>query len=122
MNKGLYSKTCELNFNKTSGEDGSIDEHGTDIVSVVSIDDAIHERVTYIKMDIEGAELAALKGAENTIKNYSPVLAICMYHKASDYLDIFNYIRSVNSEYKFFFRHHLNYYAETVLYAIKNEK
>lgn len=69
-------------------------------------------------MDIEGAELDALKGAEKSIRLYKPSLAICIYHKASDYTDIFDYIRSLNSEYKFFIRHHLDYYAETVLYAV----
>ena len=42
------------------------------------------ERVDFIKMDIEGAEQNALKGARGTISTYKPRMAICAYHTASD--------------------------------------
>lgn len=118
VDKGLFSKKCTLSFNKTMEGDGYITEDGTDRIEAISIDQYIKEKVSFIKMDIEGAELEALKGAENTIKQYLPTLAICIYHKPTDYLDIFNYIKSLNSDYKFYIRHHKDYYADTVLYAV----
>ena len=118
VNKGLFSCKKTLRFNKTMGENGCIVDYGNDAVDVISIDEYFKDKVSFIKMDIEGAELEALKGAENTIRQYSPTLAICVYHKPTDYLDIFDYIKSINSDYRFFLRHHRNYYAETVLYAV----
>lgn len=89
-------------------------------VQVVRLDDDIPERdVTFIKMDIEGSELAALRGAEDIIRTCRPKLAICVYHKAADMLDIPLYLHGICPDYRHFvLRHH--YYGirtETVLYV-----
>ncbi len=122
INKGLFSANKTLGFNKTKGDNGCILEHGNNKIDVISIDEYFKEKVAFIKMDIEGAELEALKGAQNIIKKYFPTLAICIYHKPTDYLDIFNYIKTLNKDYKFFLRHYSNYYPETVLYAVLEQK
>ena len=69
-------------------------------------------------MDIEGAELEALKGAEETIKRYRPKLAICVYHKPEDIVEIPKYILNINPDYKLYLRHYSDNAGETVLYAI----
>jgi FkbM family methyltransferase len=74
-------------------------------------------RVDFIKMDIEGAELFALKGAEKTIKKYHPGLAISIYHSLDDFLDIPEYIQSLKMGYKFFIRHFTIHAEETILFA-----
>lgn len=87
--------------------------------SVVKLDDALKgKRVSFIKMDIEGSELEGLEGAEKIIKTQGPKLAICVYHKTSDFWKIPILIRKFNSNYKFRLRHHyyINCYG-TVLYA-----
>ena len=75
------------------------------------------EKVTLIKMDIEGAEYDALKGAEKTIKKDKPRLAISIYHNPSDYWRIYELIHEFSSEYKFAVIHHQNNHLDTVLYA-----
>ena len=57
-----------------------------------------------VKMDIEGAELDALKGMEKMIKKYQPYLAICLYHKEEDLYDIPKYLHTLCSNYRFYFR------------------
>lgn len=69
-------------------------------------------------MDIEGAELQALKGAENIIRRYRPKLAICIYHKPEDLYEIPQFIKSCHSDYKFYIRHYTDIFSELVLYAI----
>ena len=81
------------------------------------MDDVIKEKVTYIKMDIEGAELDTLLGAKKIITQYRPKLAVCIYHKDSDMLNIMEYLQTLNSQYKFYMRHHNCNMTETVLYA-----
>lgn len=93
-------------------EDNGMAVQGLDIDSV-----AEGEKVTFIKMDVEGNELEALKGAKQTIINYRPRLAICIYHKPMDVIEIPAYILSLVPDYKFYIRHYTSHIWETVLYA-----
>jgi len=88
-------------------------------IKTVKLDDILNgEEVTFIKMDIEGAELNALKGAEQTILKYRPRLAISVYHKPEDIWEIPTYILSLHKDYKLYLRHYTLSSSETVLYAI----
>ena len=75
------------------------------------------ECVTLLKMDIEGAEPHALKGATRLIKKQKPTLAICVYHHLSHLWELPLLIKSLVPEYQFFLRHHTNLDNETVFYA-----
>ena len=92
---------------------------GADSIICKRIDD-IHknEKVSLIKMDIEGAEMHALKGAEQIIKKYKPKLMISIYHKLGDMWDIPLYIHDLVPEYKLYIRHHRKSPCDTVLYCI----
>ena len=72
----------------------------------------------FIKMDIEGAELAALEGAQNCIREQHPKLIICVYHKPEDIIEIPAYILSLCPDYKLYLRHYSLGHTETVLYAV----
>lgn len=73
---------------------------------------------TYIKMDIEGAELDALTGAAKIIERNSPVLSVCTYHRQDHLWKIPLLIRSINPSYRFFLRPHLLEVWDLVCYAI----
>jgi len=102
------------------GEDDSNGELGN--IKVYSIDNFISEnkinRVDFIKMDIEGWELDALKGAEKCLKQYKPQLAICVYHKPEDLLNIANYLKMIVPDYKLYLDQKSIGWCETILYAI----
>lgn len=74
--------------------------------------------VSFIKMDIEGAEMGALRGAEELICRCRPDLAICTYHSISDLWEIPLYIHSIVPEYRLYLRHHTPVHYETVCYAV----
>lgn len=76
-----------------------------------------HHCPTYIKMDIEGAELEALKGAKATISKNSPKLAICVYHKPTDIWEIPYWIIKNFPQYTLYLRQH-ELYTDIVLYAV----
>lgn len=88
----------------------------------ITIDDMVEQqdlpRVDFIKMDIEGAEFPALKGAEKTIRKYRPKLAISLYHQLSDFVTIPRFLYDLNLGYDFYLDHHTIYQNETVLFAI----
>lgn len=73
--------------------------------------------ITFIKMDIEGAEKESLFGAKKIIQKYKPKLAICVYHKWEDIYEIPKIIKSFVPEYKIYLRHHSKNLSETVCYA-----
>ena len=75
------------------------------------------ERVDFIKMDIEGHELAALRGAEKTIRRFRPRLAISLYHRWEDYIDIPRYIAGLDLGYKMYLENYTLVDGETILYA-----
>jgi len=74
-------------------------------VKAVKIDTLVEElgleRVDFIKMDIEGAEVDALIGAEKTISQFKPKLAICTYHRPTDPIEIRKILLKYNPNYKF---------------------
>jgi FkbM family methyltransferase len=80
------------------------------------------ERIDFIKMDIEGCELAALKGAQQTIRRYHPKLAICLYHKVDDFTTIPQYLKDAFPFYSFYLGHYSIHAEETVLYAIDHNR
>jgi FkbM family methyltransferase len=120
-NKGLFDKTTQLKFNSLpvvpSGAFVSSD--GKETIDTVSIDEVLDGKpVTFIKLDIEGSELAALAGAKDTITKWKPRMAVCIYHKPSDVIDISLFILSLVPDYKLYIRHYSTYKWETVLYCV----
>ena len=119
--KGLWDCEEQLTFASDCGQGSKItnDESGKFSIMTTSIDAVIKdEKVTFIKLDVEGAELKALQGACNTILNNRPKLAISIYHKAEDIFEIPKYILSLHSDYKLYIRHYQFSDCETILYAI----
>lgn len=91
---------------------------GKDSVACLSLDDLKLIHPTYIKMDIEGSELLALRGAEDMITEHLPILAICVYHLPNDLWKIPNYLHSMYPDYKLFLRRYLDEWCELICYAV----
>lgn len=123
-NEGLFSESMELYLNTENENSDSfhIDEMGTEKIDVLAIDQFTENdrlKVGLIKMDIEGAELEALKGAVNTIRKDRPKLLICLYHKPTDLYEIPLFLEEQFPEHKYsyYLGHHDNSLYETVLYV-----
>lgn len=120
VNAAVYSYNGKIGFSNDSGEMSAIDISGEGAIECRSIDSVLgNQRVDFIKMDVEGSELAALKGASNHIKNDVPILAICIYHKQEDFWTIPQFIKSLNNKYKLFIRPHSSMPTELVLFAVQ---
>lgn len=121
IKKGLSEKEGILCF-RAGGATARIvdDEYDANYKIAVTCIDGVEacKEATWIKMDIEGAEMDALHGAEQTIKRNHPKLTICIYHSDEDMLRIIEYIHDLVPEYKLFVRHHSRSEVETVLYAM----
>lgn len=105
-----------LQFRQTGTMGSRITETGTETVSCVRLDDTV-EHASFIKMDVEGFETRALKGASQLLKKCRPRLAVASYHYAADLLDIAQTIDTLAPGYTFYLRHHFGYFYDTILYA-----
>ncbi len=74
-------------------------------------------------MDIEGAEVSALRGAQKTIEKNIPIMAISIYHRIDDYWMIPQYINNLNLGYELYVRHYWKCTGtDTVLFAIPKSR
>lgn len=125
---GASDKSGKVYFWTYKGASKVVDYPTENSIDVIKIDDINIDRdVTFIKMDIEGSEESALKGAKETISTTMPTLAICVYHKIDDLIRIPHLIENLSrnnpsKKYKFFLRHHSHCELELVLYAIPYDK
>ena len=113
---GLGSAEEVTKFTSGSTRGGRIDNKG-DVEVQITSGDILGIKPTWIKADVEGSEMALLKGFQNTIKKYKPRLSICVYHNSYDLWEIPVYIKSLVPEYRLFLRHHFMNIWESVLHA-----
>lgn len=103
---GSYNRNTTVNFNTKSGRNCAIDENGVP-VQVARADTILcGKKITYAKLDVEGAEKETFEGMENTIKLFKPKLNVAAYHRSEDIFSLILQLYKINPDYKFYLRHH----------------
>lgn len=122
IHAGLHREKGVLRF-KDDGSRGAIFTSDGEIeMPVTTLDDVIGEgRVSYIKMNIEGAEIDALHGGERLIRRERPKLALSVYHRPSDLWRIPEIVKQFDPGYELYLRQHDGGIIETVLYALPKD-
>lgn len=127
-NIAVYDKKTQLVFlrdegeEKVSGRTLEIEGKNDYYVKADSIDNVIGDKkVDMITMDIEGAEIYALYGAQKCINNWQPRLAVSAYHAIDHLWEVPLLIKNINPDYRIFYRHHRWNMHDTVCYAISPE-
>lgn len=106
-NKAVFNKNCKLCFNEnsvSSSANRAVEGKDSNVLAVC-LDDDINEKITMVKMDIEGGEKQALEGMKNHIKTNCPKLLISVYHNNVDLFEIPKQIISYNKNYNLFLRY-----------------
>ncbi len=113
-NGTMYLSSNVLSSISQLSEDGAI------AVPITKIDDDIEEKVTFIKMDIEGGEEEALLGCIEKIKENHPKLALSIYHNHKDMWKLPRIIYEADPSYNFYIRYYGStvFPTEFVLYAV----
>jgi hypothetical protein len=117
----VHSQRQTLRFESASGAGSTISQGGDIEVQADRLDDVVGDLCpTFIKMDIEGAEPDAIRGAGNIVRSNEPTLAVCLYHEREHLWKIPTLIRSINGNYRLYLRRHSDESWETVCYALDN--
>lgn len=116
-NTGLFRNKATLKLDM-QGSASRVSQDGTVAILVDRLDDVLSAVPTFIKMDIEGEEIAALEGARHTILAYHPRLAISVYHRPGDFWKIPQLILSIREDYDVCVRHYTECIYETVMFFI----
>lgn len=112
-----------LRFSSGQGESSCLDQNGSVAIMAAALDDVLAgQRVDFIKLDIEGAEEWALKGAAQSIAANRPVLAISCYHHPHDLWALPDLLDHLAPAYRYYLRLHAFNSFELVLYAIPDER
>lgn len=127
--EGLWDKATTLGFelHLGLGQGSAINESSNSemIIHTITLDKFIQNnsipKIDLLKMDIEDAELNAIKGGLKTIKKDRPQLAICIYHSLNQFIEIPIFLKSNLENYSYYLSHYSWNKTETILYAIPNE-
>ena len=123
IHAGLHSHGGSLRFRDDASRGAIFSDDGDIEMPVTTIDDVLGgRRLTYIKMNIEGAEPDALRGGQKSIQKWLPRLAISVYHRPADLWQIPKQVLELNSGYELYLRQHDGGIIETVLYALSSRQ
>lgn len=116
---GMFDRKDVLRFSNSASRASLIHYDGEIEVPVTSIDEILKgDPVTFIKMNIEGAELKALHGAAHSIRTHKPTLAISAYHAPAHLWQVPQTILEIDSAYDLYLRQQDGGSVETVIYAV----
>lgn len=119
----LHDREEELNFASLGGHTSQVAAAGTARVAGRPLDTVLGEaRVTFLKLDVEGAERAALDGAKKILRQHRPLVAACVYHGPTDLWEIPLWLQEWLPNGQLFLRQHGFDGWETVCYAIPTER
>lgn len=113
--KALGAQKGRVAFQHEGGHGGRVLEGGGD-VEIDALDDFVNFDPTFLKMDIEGYEVAALTGGSQLIASARPKIAVSAYHRPDDFIEIIRLVTSLNPEYRIGLRHHNLERWDTCLY------
>ena len=106
LNAAIGSKTGVTDFEMNGGRNSHLSSNGTK-VEALTVDGILNGApATYIKMDVEGAESEAIKGAAQTIIEHKPRMRIAGYHRTEDIYAIVKQVLEIRDDYKVYMRHH----------------
>ncbi len=105
-------------FTMNAGRNSAVGEGAE--MDFFTVDDLLKGgEVTLIKMDVEGEELNAIRGAEKTIKQFKPRMIISAYHRTEDFLSLPKEVLKIRPDYKIYMRHFPSIPAwDTVYYFV----
>ncbi len=106
----------DLSYDLTNEIESSIPAGVASYIQGVPLDAVVSGKVGLFKLDIEGMEARALRGAKEIIARDRPVIAVCAYHRADDYWKLIDEVLSIHSDYRVGIRLYADILEDITLY------
>jgi|ERR1700722_1820262 FkbM family methyltransferase len=120
---GVGDSDETMSFNLTGAMGSRIAADGVETIECRRLDNLLKDPApTFIKLDIEGAELEGIHGAAETIGRTRPIMAVCAYHKCDHLWKIPVLLNKILPDYHLFLRRYAEECWETMYYAIPPER
>lgn len=101
-----------------AGSSSRITAEGGVEVRVEPLDNFVDTPFTFLKMDVEGAEAAVIEGARRVIETHHPKIAVSVYHRPADLVNIPDKVLAIRDDYEIALRHYTEGFTETVMYFL----
>ena len=116
--EALSDEVGVMRFDAEAGSASAATSGPGEEVQVTTLDQALDEPVSFIKMDLEGWEMKALAGGRRRIREDRPKLAIAVYHQAADFRTVAAFARAIHPDYRLHLRHYTQGWSETVMFLV----
>ncbi len=118
VERGLWSEAgASLAYEPRAGTTSLVHDAGPRTAQTTTIDALGSGRIDFVKLDVEGAELAALEGARATLARDRPRLAVSVYHRDEDLAVIPAFLDDLGLGYELYLGHFTPGRSETILFA-----
>jgi len=115
----LHAESATLSFTDQGGPTSHVGTGGNTSVRGERLDAILAvQRLSFLKLDVEGAERAALAGAKASIIQHRPQVAACVYHEPNDLWEIPQRLAALLPNSRFYLRQHGFDGWETVVYVV----
>jgi FkbM family methyltransferase len=123
LQTAVAERSCMMRFTADGSTESRESQTGEQEVVCFALDDILRDEApSYIKMDIEGAELGALRGARKTLARHRPILAVSAYHRVDDLWSVPTLIDELVQDYAFFLRPEKKAGWDLICYAVPHER
>jgi len=122
MPKAAWSRSTRLRFDEVRSGMVQVTENSDGQLEAAPIDSYVQEQVDILKMDIEGAESAALVGCKVLLNKFRPDLAIAAYHRPEDFVQLFEQLLDEgysSADFTWNFGHYSDVLDDSIFYLTR---
>jgi FkbM family methyltransferase len=119
--KGVWSHEGVLGFSATGTPASAISADGTQRIAVTALDTCVDARgddVVMLKLDVEGAEAEALRGAAQLLRRPDAVACVSVYHRPADLAELPRLLDAQQPGHRLLLRSHGHDGADLVVYTL----